>query len=151
MQTVTLRGKDFSTIHNALCDLRSVSTRCSDAMAREIDPIIFKLEQGLEDVYQQENAEVDRRLDHYESVARENGFVSVWSIYDIDDLSLPHCYGEDINVQYNNCMAKVEGHTWIDLWRAADKVIRESGDDHHIFIECFLRDQTTVLKLSTGS
>jgi len=151
MQTVTLRGKDFSAIHNALCELRGVKSRCDDAVASEINRIILKLEKGLEDAYQQESDESARRMDHYDEVAYENGFTSIWSIYDVDDLSLPHCYGEDISVSYRDHTAKVKGGTWVDLWEAADEVIRKSGDDDHIFIECFLKDQDTVLKLSTGS
>ena len=153
MQTVTLKGSDFSTIHNALCDLRSFSFKLENASFNNepLEKIIERFEKGLRDCYDQDNDFFNRRHDYYCDVQAENGFISIWSLYDISDLTLPHCYGENMSVHYNGCVAKVEGHTWIDLWRAADKVIVESGDSDHIFIETFLRDQDTVLILSTGS
>ncbi len=44
----------------------------------------------------------------------------------------------------------VEGDRWIDLWRAADAAIVQSGDEHHVFVELF-RPQGNRLVLSTGS
>ena len=153
MQTVTLKGNDFSTIHNALCELRSFNDKLENASFNNepLQKIIERFENGLRNCYDQEDEIFNRRHNHYRDVQAENGFESIWSIYNISDLTLPHCYGEDMSVHYNGCVAKVEGPTWIDLWRAADKVIAESGDSDHMFIEMFLRDQDTVLILSTGS
>lgn len=153
MQTVTLKGSDFTAIHNALCELRSFSYKLENASFNNepLEKIIERFENGLKDAYRQDNDEFDKRHDHYKAVAKENGFTSEWSLFDVSDLTLPHCYGEDLVVRYNGCEAKVEGGTWVDLWRAADKVIVMSGDDDHIFIELFLREQDTVLTLVTGS
>lgn len=42
--------------------------------------------------------------------------------------------------------------TFIDLYRAADQLIRESGDEHHVFIEDFEYDEwLDVWELVTGS
>lgn len=35
------------------------------------------------------------------------------------------------------------GLTWGDIWTLCDKMIRASGDSHHIFIECFEYDEKT--------
>ncbi|WP_018234332.1 hypothetical protein [Thioalkalivibrio thiocyanodenitrificans] len=40
--------------------------------------------------------------------------------------------------------------TWRDLFQVADRLISKSGDDHHVFIEAFLR-RGDKLKLCTGS
>jgi hypothetical protein len=149
MQTVILKGKDFSTIHNALCDLRLVSDRVSDDVAREINPIIQKIEEGLRDAYDQDNSQFNNKHDHYRDVQFKNGFESVWSIYELSDLYLPHGYGEDLVVEYNGYTEPVEGNTWVDLWRAADKLIFET-DHHHIFIEAFVK-KGSKLQLITGS
>jgi hypothetical protein len=45
---------------------------------------------------------------------------------------------------------KVKNPTFLDLWKAADKLIRMSGDTHHIFIEDF-KKYRNKLTLWTGS
>jgi hypothetical protein len=47
----------------------------------------------------------------------------------------------------------INGATWAALWVAANACIRDSGDDHHIFIEDFRPDpeDARTLLLSTGS
>lgn len=40
----------------------------------------------------------------------------------------------------------------MDLYKIADELIRESGDEHHIFIEYFIYDEKRdVWELITGS
>ena len=47
---------------------------------------------------------------------------------------------------------KVEDPTYIDLMKAANDLIVESGDEHHIFVENFIYDETDdVWLLITGS
>lgn len=41
--------------------------------------------------------------------------------------------------------------TWLDLWRASDALIFESGDSHHIFIEGFSEIEPGVIEFYTGS
>lgn len=43
--------------------------------------------------------------------------------------------------------------TWLDLWKAADTLIRMSGDSHHVFVEDFspLKKNPKVFSLGTGS
>jgi len=47
---------------------------------------------------------------------------------------------------------KVEDPTYMDLLIAANELIVKSGDNHHVFIEDFLYDETNdVWNLCTGS
>ena len=47
-----------------------------------------------------ERTEFDRKYDHYDSVQKELGLSSVWSIYEIEDLYAPHGLGDNIEVVY---------------------------------------------------
>jgi hypothetical protein len=73
METVILRAEDFRTIHNALCELRSISDHCSDRTAAQINPIIQRFEAGLRDAYEQDNAQSDSKMDYYSEFQKLNG------------------------------------------------------------------------------
>jgi hypothetical protein len=88
---------------------------------------------------------------------------STWSVSDIwaEDLANPHPYVGATHVIYSvdkfwngvggNYAAEIQGDTYLDLWKAADKVIGASGDEHHHFIEDFAADGSPHLTLHTGS
>jgi hypothetical protein len=102
-----------------------------------------------------------QQLDLYSLLGATHNFNSRWSIFedfttleDFHDLAFagpitlnydPHGWGEPQSI---NIMGPV---TWLDLWRAADKLIEASGDSHHIFIEDFKDNGEGVLTLWTGS
>ena len=114
--------------------------------------------------------QMDKLIYHYDDVARESGFKSVWSMWttsewqDMDDVSgIPEgtvirylsIWGDRGKESYST----VEGKTWLDVWKACDRVIEKSGDTHHIFIESLMwvtieqedGSTQTFLQLTTGS
>ena len=104
----------------------------------------------------------DRKYDHFNTKAKELGLRSVWSIYEVESLEDAHPFGEGVEVAYvkdrdhwgdKTTSAEVKGNTWADLFVAADKCIRGSGDNHHIFIEDFTPSSINnkILFLHTGS
>ena len=157
METVTLRGEDFKTIHNTLCDLRSLVQRMETSMIKtqEFDRIIEGLEMGLKDAYEQDNDQFDSKMAYYREFQRDNGLETVWSIYELPEggfFDLHPWQGASVLV-YGRTTVKIQGPTWADLYRAADLAIEESGDDHHCFIEGFAPYGTdnSMLELTTGS
>ena len=152
METVTLRGKDFTRVHNALCELRSITDRCGDRLAAELNPVIQQMEEGLKDAYDQDNAEFDSKMDYYGQFQEDNGLAAIWSIYElpIHGFLQDHPYPSDVFVVYQGYHVAVYGQTWADVYRAADHCIRLSDDQHHIFIEGF-ELVGNELKLTTGS
>ena len=160
METVTLRGEDFRTLHNTLCDLRNLVKRMEESMIKtsEFDRIIEGLEMGLKNAYEQDEDQFDRKMDYYRKYQENSGFGSIWSIYDVSEalfdgfLELHPWQGASILV-YQGKTVKIKGPTWGDLYRAADEAIDLSEDDHHIFIEGFERygQDNSMLQLSTGS
>lgn len=161
METVTLRGEDFKTIHNTLCELRSLAERMTHSMIKidDVQNIITKFEYGLKDAYAQDNATFDEKLDYYSEFKRENGLRAIWSMYElpVHGFLQPHPYPSDAFVVYTQHWGDnkskhypVLGTTWADVYRAADLAIRESGDDHHMFVEGF-EVRGNSLYMYTGS
>jgi len=160
----TLTAEEFKTVHNGLWELDSAIRRLEDV----INPELFKqlahgaseIRKGLASAYEQDTAASDRKQNHYDDVCQQLGMDhSVWSIYEADNLSDRHPFEGADRVVYRNHWGKnpvscsINGATWAALWVAANACIRDSGDDHHIFIEDFRPDpeDTRTLLLSTGS
>jgi hypothetical protein len=153
METVILRAEDFRTIHNALCELRSIGDHCSDRIAAQINPIIQRFEAGLRDAYEQDEDAFDRKMAYYNRFKADNKLEAIWSMYEIGEHGFlrDHPYPSDASVYYQGEIVPVFGFTWGDVYRAADWAIRNSGDAHHIFIEAFESRNGNELHLVTGS
>jgi hypothetical protein len=163
METVTLRGEDFKILHNTLCDLRTLVGRMEQSMIKtqEFDRIIEGFEMGLRNAYQQDNAQFDSKMDYYHSFQTENGLKTIWSVYElpIHGFLADHPFENAREICYRDHWGEdpiyetIQGKTWADLYRAADRCIQRSGDQHHIFIEGFypVANQPHQLRLTTGS
>ncbi len=156
MQTVTLRGDDFRTIHNTLCELRSIVRDMEQSMVKveRLESVVAQFEQGLADAYEQDNSAFDKKFEYYRRFKQDNQLFAIWSIYEIDALGgfmEDHPYPSDSFVVYDGQHCAVPGPTWGDIYRAADTCIRNSGDSHHMFIESFELKNGNELYLSTGS
>lgn len=159
----TLTAKEFSTIHNALCEMRSVYETLQDVVREPITDKLGKaireMEKGLANAYEEDNKAFDRKSEHYQSVSEDLGLKSIWSVYEVDNLSDRHPFEGADRVVYTDhwggkpVQCSINGLTWAALYVAADACIRDSGDDHHVFIELFRpsKDDPRTLILSTGS
>lgn len=152
---VTLKASDFSKIHNALWELQYNGGN----VVEQVEVI----RQALEDCYKQDMDAGQRLMDHYESVKKDLGLSTTWSITEVDNLSNPHPYAGVETVTYKDHWGQTEdgedigtvvttinGSSWAALYVAANAAIRDSGDKHHIFIEGFRKVGNTLV-LSTGS
>ena len=155
----TLTAEEFKTIHNALCQIRSVQGSLAGVVREEIttrlEKAISQMEQGLANAYRQDDEVCDTRDKHYNHVQDAQGLASVWSIFEVENLYAPHSYPGSTKVKYNDQYTPIgtPGAQWIDLYIAADDAIKASGDQHHIFIEAFtpIPTEPGVLRLVTGS
>lgn len=161
METVTLRAEDFKTVHNTLCELRSLVERMTHSMIKieDVQRIVESFEQGLADAYAQDHAAFDRKMDHYSDVQQELGLKSIWSVYEVENLADRHPFEGADRVVYKDhwgdgpTSCSINGLTWAALYVAADAAIRDSGDEHHVFIEQFRpsKEDPRTLIVSTGS
>ena len=165
MQTVTLKAEDFRTVHNTLCELREVEQRLneviSEQMVQRLHRVIKGFEQGLADAYRQDNEQFESKMDYYSQFQKNNQLKTIWSIYElpIHGFLGEHPYKGAQQLAYRDhwgdepVFAEIQGTTWADLYRAADQCIRNSGDDHHCFIEQLKPNPAEPLQLilQTGS
>ena len=100
----------------------------------------------------------DEKFDYYNQVREDLGLDAVWSIFEVENLSERHPYKGVTKVIYRaygsgDHEVTIEGDTWKSLYVAADQLIRESGDGHHIFIEDFKQSSinSEILFVTTGS
>jgi hypothetical protein len=140
---VTLTAEEFRQIHNALCF----------AHADGIQKTVETIRTALAGAYAQDDSAFDRKMSYFRRFQEENKFKAIWSIYKLDEHGFlkDHPYTSDAFVVYQGGHVPVCGATWGDVYRAADKAIFISGDDHHIFIEAFELRNGNELHLTTGS
>lgn len=159
----TLTAEEFKTVHNAVCQLDFMVEKLVHGNVHEgqkLAEIARALREGLQGAYQQDHDAFDRKGQHYTNVKAELGISgSDWSIYEVDNLTDRHPFEGADRVVYTThwgekpVSCSINGLTWAALWVAANACIRDSGDDHHTFIEAFRpsRDDPRTLVLSTGS
>jgi len=100
----------------------------------------------------------DEKFEYFNQVRDELGLDAVWSIYEVDNLSERHPFEGAKKVIYRaygsgDHEVAIVGSTWAALYVAANKLIRDSGDGHHIYIEDFKQSSIDpeILFVSTGS
>ena len=162
MSDFTFSAEDFKTVHNALCDLRSVCDRLDGVLNPDLYSKLTKarddLSKGLENVYGQDSTAFESKSDHFSSVQEELGLSAIWSIYEVANLSDRHPFFGATKVHYKDHWGEpvtkdIVGATWAALYVAGSAAIRDSGDDHHVFIEHFepSKADPSVLIMQTGS
>lgn len=145
---VTLKAEEFKTIHNTLWAMEYQSMDAKTAAE--------KIREALSGAYAQESEAFSSKSDHFSSVKEDLGLRTIWSIYEVDDLNERYPFEGIATVTYKDHWGKetvvkpVNGLTYAALYVAADAAIRDSGDDHHVFIERFKQVGDTLL-LTTGS
>lgn len=160
---VNLTSEEFSKLHNALCHMSSLATSIRDGQhekwADELEKEIAVIREDiLKAAYDADGKMFDKLHDHYRKVGEEFNAETTWSMYEVEDLREEHAYpgvGKLLHKNHwgkNPVVVDIEGNTWLSLFKAADKAIRESGDLHHCFIEGFGFDpEEGLLVLHTGS
>lgn len=157
----TLTAQEFSDIHNAKCELNGILQSLDGVihpkLQERLEKALAQINKGLENAYRLDEEAYEKKSRHYDEISVANDFKSIWSVYEVDDLNAPFA-GAATHLAYKQHWGKkpvlvpINGNTWVDLWRAAEAAILESGDNHHIFIESFEPDgDSGILNLSTGS
>lgn len=112
--------------------------------------------EGSEMWKMQWNACTDAVMEWLDELQDEHSLIGVWSLWNVRDFTaipFPNATTVTYDTHWGNETVVVnlpENATWFDLWRAAGKCIKKSGDGHHIFIEQF-RPNGNTLNLITGS
>lgn len=151
----TLTAEEFKVLHNTLWELGRIDDLKVQSLVERIRTV------ALKGAYEQDHQAFETKHDYYSEYQRGHGLRSVWSIYELDVGGFDQVdpFTGVTHVEYSNhwgeetIVEEIGGPTWGDLYRAADRCIQRSGDDHHCFIEAFRisKDDPRTLILSTGS
>lgn len=165
MAHIELDKAQWREIHNAMCELFSAGSNIEALLeqfkgdpAQRLRDAINRVNRALIPGRNQDNAHDEKFARIANEAQAANNFDAVWSADEVSDFNALHPYTGATAIRYKDNIGKpehtpIEGDRWIDLYRAADRAIKNSRDDHHIFIEAFkpYPDCPEVLKLSTGS
>lgn len=94
---------------------------------------------------------------YFSGVRDGNNWVSAWSIFKVnsvlDQHTLLHSHRDQLELEYQGFVTTVDGDKWLDVWRAAEKLVHASGDMHHVFIEGFVPTEhgSARFQMITGS
>ena len=160
---ITLTRSEYSDLCQALIIIRDVDNTLKNVLAsvltKKLRTGMALAEQALRRASKEDDILTNRLSDFYSEMASKYQFSSVWSIYEVDDFDEKHPYKGAKELQYgvhwgkNLVKVPINGPTWLDLWRAADQAIAQSGDTHHVFVEDFSKrlEEPGVLTLTVGS
>lgn len=91
-------------------------------------------------------------MDYFDNYQKAYGFRARWAYYkakDLNDLSgIP--VGSTLVTYYSPATEKLDGPTWLDLWKAVDKIVQKTGD-YHIFFEGVRRQKKGIYLVELGS
>jgi len=134
-----------------------------DPMYKHLNSIINTGDVLLSELDLLESETFDKKMDYFSSIAEAHDFDSTWSIFDVDNFDSLFSDQQAKTLVYashwGSC-GTIEvpirsrcGHvTWLSMWIAANELIKKSGDDHHIFIESFKKNEELgIYELTTGS
>ena len=155
----TITAEEFKQLHNGLWELDCMVQKLVHGNVHEgqkLAEIAKTLRDSLKGAYEQDTRSFDSKHSHYESVQKDLCLDAIWSIYEVADLNKPHTFEGVTKVVYRNHWGRktasctIIGNTWAALYVAANACIRDSGDNHHVFIEDFTKEDDALI-LSTGS
>ena len=159
--SITIGRQQQRDLHNARCFFEMAIERCEDAkVAETLKKAMGYFTSAHAAIRQQENDRFETRFQHFREAQHQYGFSTVWSIFEVPRVEYevtPELVDITHVKYYNQLVAveKPEGQLrWVDLWRAADKAIAESGDKHHVFVEGFYQrkeDPIGTYQIITGS
>ena len=113
---------------------------------------------AISEELEQENKDWETNQKALDEISSANKLRSVWSVTEIDHTKMQDTAPEMTEISYESWgptqvhkFDKPTTPTWLELWQIGDKLIKQSGDDHHIFIESFKEVAPGKFKMWTGS
>lgn len=124
-------------------------------MSPQVKAELAELSGAVHDLFKAHREEEDKAYSLksalLDKIQEEHGFQSVWSMSEVTDMNAVFGYVEAVEYEGNTEVVGTEV-TWLQLWAIADRLIKQSGDFHHIFVENFHKKNGDIVhKLVTGS
>lgn len=152
----------LEAIYPKLCSLsQALAPVVAQRFLNELNDIQNIITEVFEKRWEYEEDEEERIYEKLNTIGDENNFITSWSITEVtpEDMDKPFSkkavksltYESYDGVETIKFSGKGEKLTWFDAWKHADKLIKQSGDHDHIFIEEFVEDKAGHFKIITGS
>ena len=156
MSDIKISQEDFEKLENSYIDLNHLAQKLNNVVhpdiIKELEKIKKNISSVIKDEQDKEEANFDKAYKHCSKIQDENKFSSVWSIYENTDFEAKFSKKKVQSITYEGVETTPNKVlTWLEMWKEADKLIKLSGDDHHIFIENFNEVKPGHYELSTGS
>lgn len=163
MNLTTEQYEQLSAIYPKLC---AVINRLETIVKPEIVNELREMEKSFSKVFEAtwdaEEDDFDENCDKLSSIAEEHGFVTVWSVGEVPATLINTSFSKEkkVVISYESWGKPVEvtvertgkeGITWLQMWEAADKLVKMSGDGHHVFVEDFMPVGNGKYSLFCGS
>lgn len=154
MSEIKVNQESLKKLMNLQYKFHSVGQKLEN-MSPQIQAEFAELQEAVRELFKPHREQEDKadrlRTDVLEKIQDEYGFESVWSISTVDDMN--SVFGFVESVEYLGCIEIIGKEvTWVELWATADRLINQSGDFHHIFIENFHKKPNEIShQLITGS
>jgi len=124
-------------------------------MSPQVKAEFAELTLAVQDLFKEHQEKEDKKYvdksKMFDKIRDDNSFSSIWSIYKVDDINSIFGYVQE--VEYLTCVEIVAKEvTWLELWAIAERLMKQSGDSHHVFIEGFAKKPNDISHhLITGS
>lgn len=154
MSEIIVKQEALKKLMGLQYKFHSVSQKM-EHMSPQIQAEFTELQEAVRELFQPHREQEDKadalRREMLDKIEEEHGFKTIWSVPKIDDMNAIFGYVE--SVEYLGCIEIIGKEvTWVELWATADRLIKQSGDFHHIFIENFAKKPTEIShRLITGS
>jgi len=159
-ETFSITSDQISKLHNAYWLINNEIEQLEEVLRSDKIVALRKAVSIFSEAYiplmEEKDKEWDRRNSYYDDLRENHKFRSVWSIYDV--VSFQANSGiEGTVLKYGKVNIPMKKDTmtmcitWLDMWKYADQAIKESEDEHHLFIERFYDRGDGVIELITGS
>lgn len=159
--TVTLSKKDFDLLTSMYPNISALKQHLEGVVhpkyTKEIELIEKKMETVFSPFWKEEDKAYDKNYKELSKISDKNKFRSAWSITEVSATQMNDDFTSPVKqLSYQGQVITYDSpqtFSWLEMWKEADKIIRMSGDEHHIFIEDFHADKKNPghYSLSTGS
>lgn len=159
-----LTDQEFAQIHAGIVALRrelgllDTAALAPDSWSR-MSTAVASIESAVMGAHEAGQAVLELRGNYYSMIQREQGFLSRWNISAVANMDHIHPWPHARRVVYSlpwrdmtEVGVPIEGVTWLDLYRAADRAVALNGETRYTSIEGFSASgaEPEVLVLFTG-
>ena len=165
MTTVTITKEKFDALealYPKIIALKQIlEPVASTNVINELNEIQKTMQEVFKPFWEKDEVDFDTNFDALRAIQDEHKMSSIWSISEVPATDMnKKMEGNVKKISYESFNPSVEAvfntakkMTWLQLWKEADKLIKQSGASHHCFIEHFEEDNKEPghYRLVTGS